>query len=98
MSSESMRQLAITPQLGYSLDQLSGTIERGTTLYGDGSKAHCMTLGVKLLLVPVQHVYLFATPEFGIALKKGPNFETIADVSNVQAGGFAATLGLLVSF
>ena len=93
-----MRQLAITPQLGYSLDQLSGTIERGTTLYGDGSKAHCMTLGVKLLLVPVQHVYLFATPEFGIALKKGPNFETIADVSNVQAGGFAATLGLLVSF
>lgn len=93
-----MRQLAITPQLGYSLDQLSGTVERGTNLYGDGAKAHCMTLGVKLLLVPVQHVYLFAAPEFGVALKKGPNYDTIAEVSNVQAGGFAATLGVLVNF
>ena len=94
-----MRQLAITPQVGYSYDTLKGSLQKGTNLYADGATAHCVTLGVKLLLVPMQHVYIFAAPEFDVAVKKDPNFENMAQSNgSISAGGFVAHLGVLVSF
>lgn len=93
-----MRQLAITPQVGYSCDQLGGTLTRGTRMYADGCYAHCATIGLKLLLVPMQHVYLFAAPEYAIALKKDANYDRLIQTSDITAGGFTAHLGILVNF
>lgn len=94
-----LRQLAITPQVGYSYDSLTGKLQKGTKVYADGATAHCVTLGVKLLLVPMQHVYIFAAPEFDVAVKKDPNFDNMAqNYSSISAGGFVAHLGVLVSF
>ena len=93
-----MNKFAITPQVGFSIDKLSGTVESGTVAYGDNATATCITLGVKLLLVPFQHCYLFAAPEFDIANKKGGDFERIAEATNISAGGFIANFGLLINF
>lgn len=91
-------RLAITPQVGVSIDQLSGTLDNGSTLYADGASATCATVGVKLLLVPMQHFYVFAAPEFAIGVKKDNNFDLLSNASNISAGGFGATLGLIFNF
>jgi hypothetical protein len=93
-----MNKFAITPQLGFSIDKLSATIEDGSVIYGDKATCTCITIGVKLLLVPFQHCYLFAAPELGIANKKGGDFERIAEATNVSAGGFTANFGVLINF
>ena len=93
-----MNKFAITPQVGFSIDKLTGTVESGNTAYGDKATCTCITVGVKFLLVPFQHCYLFAAPELGIANKKGGDFERIAEATNVSAGGFVANFGLLINF
>ena len=93
-----MRQLAITPQVGYRLSMLSGNVQAGQGSYGDSGKASVLTLGVKLLLVPMQHFYLFAAPEYGVVLSQNTYYKHTADISNYEAGGFAVTAGLLFSF
>ena len=93
-----MNKFAITPQVGLSIDKLSATVSDGSVAYGDKATCACITLGVKLLLVPFQHCYLFAAPEIDIANKKGGDYERIAEACNVSAGGFVANFGLLINF
>lgn len=93
-----MNKFALTPQLGFSIDKLSATVEDGSVTYGDKATCTCITIGVKLLLAPFQHCYLFAAPELAIANKKGGDFERIAEATNVSAGGFTANFGLLINF
>ena len=94
-----MRQLAITPQVGYSYNFLSANAaESGNTTYGDGASAQTMTIGAKLVLVPMQHLYFFVAPEYMFALSKDDNFTTISNASNVSGDGFAVSAGLLVNF
>jgi hypothetical protein len=93
-----MNKFAITPQLGFSIDKLSANIVDGSVAYGDKATCTCITIGVKLLLAPFQHCYLFAAPEIGIANKKGGDFERIAEATNVSAGGFTANIGVLINF
>ena len=93
-----MRQLAITPQVGYSYDMLNGSVSAGEGSYGDGGKASCLTAGVKLLLVPMQHFYIFAAPQYGVALSQDTYYKHTAEISNFSAGGFSVSAGLLFSF
>jgi hypothetical protein len=94
-----MRHLAITPQVGYSYNFLSASAaESGNTTYGDGASAQTMTIGAKLVLVPMQHLYVFVAPEYMFALSKDNNFTTISNASNVSGDGFAVNVGLLVNF
>ena len=93
-----MEHVAIVPQIGVSIDRLTGTLEDGSKLYGDGASATNLTIGAKLLYAPMQHFYLFAAPEFGITLKKDDNYQRLSDASNIVMGGFAATVGLIVNF
>jgi hypothetical protein len=95
---ELTNRLGITPQLGYEIERLSGTVQDGTNNYGDGAIANCLSLGAKLLYAPMQHLYLFATPAFSIVVSKDENFEHIADNSNITAGGFMMTLGAIFNF
>ena len=91
-------KLAITPQVGVNVDRLSGSVTKGTNLYADGASATCVSIGAKLLYAPAQHIYLFAAPEFDVAVQKDDNFQNLADASNISAGGFVANVGLIVNF
>lgn len=93
-----MRQLAITPQVGFTVDRLTASVDSGNGLYADGASANCITVGVKLLLVPFQHCYIFAAPEYDIAIKKDDNFQRLTELSNVTEGGFLANIGVIVNF
>ena len=94
-----MRQLAITPQVGWSYNFLSANAaQSGNTVYGDGASSQAVTIGAKLILVPLQHLYFFVAPEYMFALSKDNNFKMITDSSNFSADGFAVHVGLLVSF
>lgn len=92
------RQLAITPQAGYSMHMLSSTVKAGEGNYGNSGKAGCLTLGVKLLLVPMQHFYVFAAPEYGVVLSQDAYYKHASDIAGFKAGGFAMSAGLLFSF
>ena len=94
-----MRQLAMTPQVGYYYNSLSAdAAQSGNTTYGDGASAQALNLCAKLVLVPVQHLYVFVAPEYMFALSKQDNFKTITDSSNFSGDGFAVHAGLLVNF
>lgn len=93
-----MRQLAITPQVGYSFNMLSGNVSNGEGNYGDGSKASCLTLGVKLLLVPVQHLYVIVAPEYAVELSQENYYKNTSEIRNFSVGGFSVNAGLLFSF
>ena len=91
-------RIGIVPQLGYAMERLSGSVENGTNLYGDGAMAHCVSVGAKLLYAPIQRVYIFATPELSVAVKKDDTFKRIADNSDISAGGFQVTIGAIFNF
>ena len=94
-----MRQLAITPQVGYYYNSLSANAATsGNKTYGDGASSSALSIGAKLVLAPVQHIYLFVAPEFMFALSKDNYFKTITDSSNFSGDGFAVHAGLLVNF
>lgn len=94
-----MRQLAITPQIGYYYNSLSANAATsGNKIYGDGASSNALSIGAKLVLAPVQHIYLFVAPEFMFALSKDNYFKTITDSSNFSGDGFAVHAGLLVNF
>lgn len=94
-----MRQLAITPQVGWSYNFLSANAaQSGNTVYGDGASSQALTIGAKLVIAPMQHLYFFVAPEYMFALSKDKNYETISNNSNVSSDGFAVHAGLLVNF
>ena len=94
-----MRQLALTPQVGYSYNFLSANAaQSGNTTYGDGTSSQTATIGAKIVFVPMQHLYCFAAPEFMFSLSREKYFKTITDSSNLSDEGFAVHIGLLVNF
>ena len=94
-----MRQLAITPQVGYSYNFLTANAAAaGNTIYGDDASSSTASLGAKIVLVPVQHLYVFVAPEYTFALNQDKNFKTITNSSNFSADGFVVHAGVLVNF
>ncbi|MBQ7495886.1 MAG: hypothetical protein IJT75_09095, partial [Bacteroidaceae bacterium] len=91
-------RLGFTPQVGFMQEQLTGSLTEGTEKFGDGAKASCMTLGVKLLAVPIQHCYVFLQPEYALALSKDEVFDTVAKGADFSVGSFGLTAGVLVSY
>jgi len=91
-------RIGIVPQLGYEIERLSGTVENGTNLYGDGAAANCLSFGAKLLYAPLERLYIFANPAYSVGISKDDNFERIADNSDISAGGFMMTLGAIFNF
>lgn len=95
---ELTERLGITPQLGYEIERLSGTVSNGTNAYGDGASANCLSIGAKLLYAPIERFYLFANPALSLGVSKDKNFERIADNSDISAGGFMMTIGAIFNF
>ena len=92
-----MRRIGITPQVGWSYNTLSAVVNQGNN-YGNGVSQQALTIGAKLMLVPVQHVYLFAMPELGIGLTADSQFTKIAEAAGFSTTSIGATVGVLVSF
>jgi hypothetical protein len=95
---ELTNRIGITPQLGYEMERLSGTVQRGATAYGDGAYANCLSIGAKVLFAPIERFYLFMNPAYSIAASKDDNFTRLADNSDISAGGFMMTLGAIFNF
>ena len=95
---ELTERLGITPQVGYEIEKLSGTVANGTILYGDGASASCISVGAKLLYAPVQRVYFFANPALSLGGSKDNNFDRISQASDISAGGFMMTIGAIFNF
>ena len=95
---ELTERLGITPQLGYEMERLSGTVEKGTNTYGDGATANCISIGAKLVFAPIERFYAFFNPALSVAVSKDDNFTRIVDNSDISAGGFMATLGVIFNF
>jgi outer membrane receptor protein involved in Fe transport len=91
-------RLGITPQVGYEIERLTGSVKDGTNLYGDGATANCLSIGAKLMWAPIRHLYIFANPAYSIGMSKDDNFEKIADNSDIKAGGFMIAAGAIVNF
>ncbi len=95
---ELTERLGITPQLGYEIERLSGTVANGTNSYGDGATAGCISIGAKLMYAPFERFYAFINPAFSLGMSKDKNFERIADKSDISAGGFMLTIGAIANF
>jgi len=93
-----MRRFGLTPQVGFSYNSLSAVVKQGNNTYGDGASQQALTIGAKLLLVPVQHVYIFAMPEVGFGLKNDENFKNIADAAGFSTTNIGLIAGVVVSF
>ena len=95
---ELTERLGITPQVGYEIERLTGTIDKGSNSYGDGASANCVSIGAKLMFAPVERLYAFINPSYSFAVSKDKNFENIADESDIKAGGFMITMGAIFNF
>ena len=94
-----MRQLAITPQVGWQYNfLLANAAQTGYTTYGDGASSHALTVGAKIVLVPIQHLYVFVAPEYMFALSKDSYFTSITNADIVSGDGFAVQAGVLINF
>jgi len=91
-------RFALTPQVGYACNILSSSKVEGSEDYGDGNTAHYVTIGAKVLFVPIQHLYLFVAPEYDIALSNDTNFKAAADKAGFDVSGFLINAGLLINF
>ena len=92
------RRIALTPQVGFSFSTLSSKLVDGSQKFADGATCKFVPVGVKLLWVPVKHLYLFAAPEYGIAINKDESFKQIASETSITAGGFSALIGFTAYF
>lgn len=93
------RKFGFTPQVGYTYNKLTANAAAsGNTIYGDGATSQALSVGAKLILVPVQHLYLFVAPEYSFKLSQDDTFKTITESSNFSGEGFCVHTGLLISF
>lgn len=90
-------RLGITPQVGFEMERLSASVEKGSE-YGDGASANCVSLGAKLVFAPIERFYAFINPAYSVAVTKDDNFNHIVDASDIKAGGFMLTAGVIFNF
>jgi hypothetical protein len=95
---ELTRKMAIVPQLGYMQSSVSAEVQEGSETFGDGASTKALTVGVKLLAVPMKHLYVFAAPEIGIAMGKDESLDKISSQAGFSLGGFGVTVGLMATF
>lgn len=88
-------RVGITPQVGVEQRRLSSSVEAGSDKYADGAKATCLTVGAKILAVPVHRVYLFVTPEVALPLSKDDTFDKVAKAADIGIGGLSVSVGAL---
>lgn len=91
-------RLGLTPQLGFMQQMLTAKNTGGSGKFADGARASSLTLGLKVLGVPVKHLYLFLTPEYALPLKRDNTFKQMAKAADFSAGGFSVSAGFLVNF
>jgi len=95
---ELTRKMAIVPQLGFMQSSVAAEVQEGSETFGDGASTKAVTVGVKLLAVPMKHVYLFAAPEIGFAMGKDASLDQISSQAGFSLGGFGVTVGLMATF
>jgi hypothetical protein len=80
------------------MERLSATAERGSSDYGDKATANCVSFGAKLVYAPIERFYGFVNPAYSVAVSKDENFKRVSDASDINAGGFMLTAGVIFNF
>jgi hypothetical protein len=93
-----LTRFAAIPQLGFVWNQLGGNLVDGTEKFGDCASSFCMSLGAKLMVAPVQHFYVFLSPEYYFPLSNDKAYKSISETADLSASGFALHAGLLFNF
>lgn len=93
-----IKQLALTPMIGYSCNIITSSKLSGSKSYADGAMANFATIGTKVLYAPIQHGFLFLLPEYDVCFKKDASYNAAAKKAGFDVGGFSVTAGLLVNF
>ena len=93
-----LRQLALTPQVGFASYSLNGNVLSGSTSYGKNASASALTLGLKLVMVPFQHCAIFVAPEYDVALSKNNTYTNISKMAGFNASRFSMALGAFFTF
>lgn len=93
-----LRQLALTPQVGFASYSLNGNVLSGSTSYGKNASASALTLGLKLVMVPFQHCAIFVAPEYDVALSKNNTYTNISKMAGFNASRFSMAIGALFTF
>ena len=93
-----LTRFAAIPQVGFMWNRLGANLVDGNEKLGDGASSFCMSLGAKLMVAPIQHGYVFLSPEYYLPLSKDEAYESISKTADLSASGFALHLGVLVNF
>lgn len=93
------RKFVMTPQLGYNYNTLTAkTAATSNKTYGDGAKSEAISVGARLSIIPVQHLFLFVTPEFSFKISQDDYYKAITECGSFKGDGFAVHAGLLIYF
>ena len=90
------QRVMATPQLGLRLHFLSGSVSEGGENYGGGSMATSLSLGGRLSVKVADHVHVYVTPEYGLALSRDHYFKQVEDWDGCKVGGFTLGVGMMV--
>ena len=99
-----IERIGLTPQVGYlcqmlkshAVDGIDGN--RGDGIRGDKTWCGNVTVGARFSFMPMQHLAVFATPEYAIPVMKNNTYDKIAPIAGISKGGFYAHVGLSVNF
>lgn len=95
-------RLLFTPQVGFSVTNLQGTIESEGECQGvEKTYCACATVGARLNFALIPHLGLSLTPEYALPLSKGKAFDAMAAASSKISslnGGFNCKVGFNVFF
>lgn len=86
-------RFGITPQIGYKVQMLKSSGNRG-----DGASCGNATVGAKLLVPIIKNMRIFVEPEYALAIQKSDTYANIAKIAKFEEGGFYITGGLIFNF
>lgn len=99
-----IERIGLTPQVGYMCQMLKSHAvtgidgNQGAGIRGDKTWCGNVTVGARFAFMPMQHLSVFATPEYAVPVMKKTTYDAIAPTAGISKGGFYAHVGVTVNF
>ncbi len=99
-----IERIGLTPQAGFMCQMLKSHAvtgidgNSGAGIRGDKTYCGNVTVGAKFSFMPMQHLAIFAVPEYAVPVMKTQTFDKIAPIAGITKGGFYAHVGVSVNF
>lgn len=93
-----VEKMAITPYVGFSIENIRSSVKEGVGNYANDSGADLLGVGAKIVYVPFRHINLFFQGGYYFSVSVDGALSRVIDVCDFELNGFNATAGLLLSF